>query len=208
MFRPRSCSFTLGNPLCGRQGGGPRVFLLHSLSEPLVAATRAGSTSTGLSIVGRRCACRAPINLPEGGLTGRDLISRKHARGAHARHYRPKSAGYASSRAAPAVQRGHRHSPTGTDSRLVRDKCADTDCRVRSHSADQHKRARLRKRRKSRPQRESFSMLMPFQCSSPRWGARSREHIAAIHRRMLSVFDLDPVLAAAATIGPIAMLGD
>jgi hypothetical protein len=72
----------------------------------------------------------------------RDLISRKCARGARARQNRPRSAGYASSKGRSALQPGHRHSPTNTDSRRVRDNCAD-----------QHKRARLRKRPKSRPQR-------------------------------------------------------
>jgi hypothetical protein len=79
----------------------------------------------------------------------RDLLSRKYARGARARHNRPRSVGYASSRRGSALQPEHRHSPTNTDSRRVRDKCAD-----------QHKRARLRKRPKSRPQRG------PITCSS------------------------------------------
>jgi hypothetical protein len=38
--------------------------------------------------------------------------------------------------------------------------------------------------------------------------ARSPEHFAPIHRRMLAVLYLDPVLAATAAIGPIAVLGD
>ena len=76
----------------------------------------------------------------------RDLISRRCARGARAKHNRPRSARYASSRGRPGLQPGRRHSPTSTDSRRVRDKCAD-----------QHKRARLRKRPKSRPQREPIT---------------------------------------------------
>ena len=85
----------------------------------------------------------------------RDLISRRRARGARASPPRPRSAGLSNGRAASALQPGHRHSPTSTDSRRVRDKCSDADCRRgRNHSADQNKRARLLKRPKWRRQRE------------------------------------------------------
>src|SRR6201999_1583378 len=50
------------------------------------------------------------------------MISRRCARGARARHDRPRSAGYASSRRGSALEPGHRHSPTSTDSRRVREK--------------------------------------------------------------------------------------
>jgi hypothetical protein len=76
----------------------------------------------------------------------RDLISRRCARGARARHYRPRSAGSSSSRGRLDRQPGHRHSPNSTDSR-----------RGRNNSAEKHKRARLRKRPNSRPQREPIT---------------------------------------------------
>lgn len=63
---------------------------------------------------------------------------RRFSRGAPASSARPRSAGYSSGREASPRQRGHRHSPTSMEFRaVVRDKCADTDCRrVRNHRAD------------------------------------------------------------------------
>ena len=82
---------------------------------------------------------------------------RRSSRGAPASSARPRSAGYSSGTEASPRQPGHRHSPTSMELRVVvRDKCADTDCRrVRNHRADTL--ASLLKRPRSRRRRETVT---------------------------------------------------